>query len=207
MGDASNTSKVRPTLAGTATAADTGLGRAAVKALLSPAYSKVKNAPPIADEAAAIHFLTTTIPYAFYLRVDRGDHLPPPPPQAGQAPQKPQDQPRALRIAQMQKFTPDDYFVFLIEGSQLKVYAGGIGMVAVVLAGCMFPLWPSSMRVGVWYLSIAVLGLIGAFFGLAIVRLIFWMITKVAAKPGIWIFPKLFEDVGFVGVLRFVEGS
>jgi hypothetical protein len=70
-----------------------------------------------------------------------------------------------------------------------------------MLAGVMFPLWPSSMRVGVWYLSIGLLGLIGAFFGLAIIRLILWCITIFTVKPGIWIFPNLFEDVGFVSWL------
>jgi len=80
----------------------------------------------------------------------------------------------------------------------LTTILGGIGLVAIVLAGVMFPLWPTSLRIGVWYLSVAVLGLIGLFFGLAIFRLIFYVITIVVAKPGIWIFPKLFDDVGFV---------
>lgn len=73
-------------------------------------------------------------------------------------------------------------------------------MVAVMLAGVMFPLWPPIMRLGTWYLSIAVLGLIGLFFAIAIVRLIFYIITVIATPPGIWIFPKLFADVGFVSV-------
>ena len=74
-------------------------------------------------------------------------------------------------------------------------------MVAVMLAGVMFPLWPPIMRLGVWYLSIGVLGLIGLFFAIAIVRLIFYIITVIVASPGIWIFPKLFADVGFVSTL------
>ena len=36
---------------------------------------------------------------------------------------------------------------------------------------------------------------IGAFFGLAIARLIFYVITVVVAPPGIWIFPKRFAGV------------
>jgi len=71
-------------------------------------------------------------------------------------------------------------------------------MVAVVLAGVMFPLWPLPMRIGVWYLSMGVLGLIGLFFATAIVRLILWCVTVVVLKPGIWLFPNLFADVGFV---------
>ena len=71
-------------------------------------------------------------------------------------------------------------------------------MVVVMLAGVMFPLWPPTMRLGVWYLSMGCLGLVGLFFVIAIVRLIFYIITVVVASPGIWIFPKLFADVGFV---------
>lgn len=71
-------------------------------------------------------------------------------------------------------------------------------MVAIMLGGVMFPLWPPTMRLGVWYLSIVCLGLVGLFFAIAIVRLIFYIVSLVVASPGIWIFPKLFADVGFV---------
>ena len=101
----------------------------------------------------------------------------------------------------MQTFVASDYYAWFYEGSQWTTYLGGVAMVAVMLAGVMFPLWPPIMRLGVWYLSIAVLGLIGLFFALAIVRLIFYIITVIFASPGIWIFPKLFADVGFVSTL------
>lgn len=71
-----------------------------------------------------------------------------------------------------------------------------VGMVAVMLAGVMFPLWPPIMRQGVWYLSIGVLGLIGLFIVTAIVRLIFYIIT-LAFPRQIWLFPNLFADCGF----------
>ncbi len=71
-------------------------------------------------------------------------------------------------------------------------------MVVIMLAGVMFPLWPIKLRLGVWYLSIAALCLIGAFMGLAVVRLVVWCVTVVGMKRAIWIFPNLFEDVGFV---------
>lgn len=75
---------------------------------------------------------------------------------------------------------------------------GSAGLVAVILIGVMFPLWPTSLRIGVWYLSVAVLGLIGLFFVIAIIRLIIYIITMFTASPGLWIFPNLFEDVGFI---------
>lgn len=67
-----------------------------------------------------------------------------------------------------------------------------------MLAGVMFPLWPYTLRLGVWYLSMGVLGLLAAFFAMSILRLIFYVVTLVVAKPGIWVFPRLFEDVSFV---------
>ena len=82
----------------------------------------------------------------------------------------------------------------------------GLGMVGLLLAGVMFPLWPPFMRQGVWYLSIGLLGLVGAFFVLAIIRLILWGFSKVIGKP-FWLFPNLFADVGFVSVRSCVYSA
>ena len=79
-------------------------------------------------------------------------------------------------------------------------------MVIVMLAGVMFPLWPVKLRLGVWYLSVGMLFLIGAFIGLAVVRLILWCGTVVTMKRAIWIYPNLFEDVGFVS-REWAEGG
>jgi translocation protein SEC62 len=167
--------------------ADYFKGTAAVKAVMSPAYAKLKNVPPQPQhEEQAVALLHNIIPFAFFLRAERG-------PRTGGA-----KSPKAIQIVQMQAFSPDFHFVWLWEGSQWTTYAGGVLMIAMILAGVMFPLWPNSMRVGVWYLSMGVLGLIGLFFAIAIVRLIFYIITIIVASPGIWIFPKLFADVGFV---------
>ncbi|KAK0526918.1 Translocation protein S62, partial [Tilletia horrida] len=162
-------------------------GSAAVKAILSPAYKKLKGVPQAENEEEAEKLLHGIIPFAFFLRVDRG-------PAAGSG----KDAPKVVQINQMQMFKSDLHYVWLVQGSQLALRLGGLAMVAVMLAGVMFPLWPPFMRLGVWYLSIGVLGIIGLFFALAIFRLIFYVITIVVARPGIWIFPNLFEDVGFV---------
>ncbi|KAI0763454.1 translocation protein [Trametes elegans] len=162
-------------------------GKGAVKALLSPAYAKLKNVPKVTTEEEAQQLLLSIIPFAFFLRVERGA------PSGSSS-----GSPKQLQITQMQTFVPSDYYAWFYEGSQWTTYLGGVAMVAIMLAGVMFPLWPPIMRLGVWYLSIGVLGLIGLFFALAVVRLIFYIITVIVASPGIWIFPKLFADVGFV---------
>jgi len=160
-------------------------GKSAIKALLSPAYSKLSGVPPPPESSeSARELLHSWIPYTFFLRTTRGPTISP--------------SFRALQINPQQLFTPDEYYVWLLEPNPFKQLVLAGGMVALVLAGVMFPLWPVKMRVGVWYMSVGVLGLIAAFFGLAIVRLIGWVITKLVLSPGIWLFPNLFADVGFV---------
>lgn len=167
-------------------------GKSAVKALLSPSYAKLKNVPKVTSEVEALATLSAANAFAFYLRVQRGG------PTGSSS-----SSPKALQIIQEQLFRPEEYYAWFYEGSQWTTYAGGILMVAVMLAGVMFPLWPPIMRLGVWYLSMGMLGLIGLFFAIAIVRLIFYIITVIVVSPGIWIFPQLFADVGFVSVTSF----
>lgn len=166
-------------------------GKAAVKALLSPSYAKIHPATlqKVTDESSAAHLLHSIIPYAFFLRVDRSTQS-----IAGA---------KYLQMNPNQLFNPEEYYAWLYDGNQLAVIAGAALMVAVILAGVMFPLWPISMRIGVWYLSIAALGFVGLFFGIAIVRLFLYVITYFAASPGIWLFPNLFEDVGFVELISY----
>jgi len=160
-------------------------GKSALKALESPAYAALKTVPKVGSELEALTLMQTALPFAFFLRVERQ-------PGATAAAAK------NLTLSQQQAFAQDGYYAWFYEGPQWTTYVGGIGMVAVMLAGVMFPLWPPTLRLGVWYLSIGVLALIGVFFGIAILRLIFYIITVVVASPGIWVFPQLFADVGFI---------
>ncbi|KAH8829065.1 translocation protein [Flagelloscypha sp. PMI_526] len=162
-------------------------GKSAVKSLLSPAYQKKKGVPKVETEADAIQLLRILNAFAFYIRVQRGG------PSGSSS-----SSPKVLQVIQEQAFMPEEFYAWFYEGSQWTTYAGGVLMVVLMLAGVLFPLWPDFMRLGVWYLSIAALGFIGLFFVIAIIRLIFYIITVVVASPGIWIFPKLFADVGFV---------
>ncbi|GJN89400.1 hypothetical protein Rhopal_002380-T1 [Rhodotorula paludigena] len=160
-------------------------GKSAVKALRSPAYAKLgAKVPTLASDEAAQALLHSLIPCTFFLRIQRGPTISP--------------GVKAVQIVPQQLFAPDEYYAWLVDPNPVRQLVLAVAMVAVVLAGVMFPLWPVKMRIGVWYLSVGVLGLIAAFFGLAIVRLVLWLVTKVVARPGIWLFPNLFADVGFV---------
>lgn len=154
--------------------------------MLSPAYAKTKNTPKITSEEEALKILENILLFAFFLRVDRGQPV-------GSA-----SSPKIVQVNPRQLFIPDEYYAWFYEGSQWTNYVGGVAMVSIILAGVMFPLWPPILRLGVWYLSMLLLGLVGLLLVIAVIRLIFYIITILVASPGIWIFPRLFADVGFV---------
>merc|ERR1711939_601914 len=89
------------------------------------------------------------------------------------------------------------HYVWLYDGPQWKNKLYAAGALALILAVVFFPVWPYHLRLGVWYLSMAMLGVLGLFFAMAIFRLILFLVTMFAAPPGLWLFPNLFEDVGF----------
>lgn len=204
MESESSTSKVAPQHRITTSAFyqlliySTAPGSSALKALLSPAYAKLKSAPKVPDEAEASKLLQQILRFAFFLRIDKGETITLSSGGPAGSSQVKKTKAKLVQINQMQMFAPEQYYVWLYEGSQWTTYAGGAIMVTIILAGVMFPLWPPMMRQGVSYLSMAILGLVGLFFGISILRLIFYIITVVVASPGIWVFPNLFADVGFV---------
>ncbi|RQM07890.1 hypothetical protein DH86_00000790 [Scytalidium sp. 3C] len=107
-----------------------------------------------------------------------------------------------VKIEQQQECREELHFVWLYEGRQIKQKLYAVGALAIVFAVVMFPLWPIKMRLGVWYLSMAMLGLIGLFFLMSIFRLILFVVTYFAVPPGLWLYPNLFEDVGFFDSFR-----
>ncbi|KAI5785078.1 translocation protein Sec62-domain-containing protein [Peziza echinospora] len=107
-----------------------------------------------------------------------------------------------VKVEQQQEIRDELYYTWFYEGPQWKTTIMAIGVLIILLAVVMFPLWPPVMRLGVWYLSMGALGLLGLFFAMAIFRLILFCITYVMVKPGLWLYPNLFEDVGFFDSFR-----
>ncbi|KAF2668690.1 translocation protein [Microthyrium microscopicum] len=107
-----------------------------------------------------------------------------------------------VEIVQQQDAQDDMYYMWLYEGPQWKQRAYAVGALVLVLIFVLFPLWPLKLRQGAWYLSMGFFGLIVAFFGMAIVRLILFCITMFTHPPGLWLYPNLFEDVGFFDSFR-----
>ncbi|KAK9351220.1 translocation protein Sec62-domain-containing protein [Lipomyces doorenjongii] len=105
-----------------------------------------------------------------------------------------------LSFVREQVVSSDDdiYYVWIWERVHWTAYLYAGLIAAAIFAVVLFPLWPPILRLGVWYLSMGMLGLLAAFFAMSIVRLILFGVTYFVAHPGLWIFPNLFEDVGFV---------
>ena len=102
-----------------------------------------------------------------------------------------------VKIEQQQEFDPMMHYVWLYEPPQWKTKIWGALLILAIFVVILFPLWPLFMRQGVWYLSVGAMGLLCAFFAMAIFRLILFVITFFAVPPGLWLYPNLFEDVGF----------
>lgn len=171
----------------------------AIRAIESPAYAKVaakKNSllPPVTDRASAENVFKLLPLSLLALRVSKVD------PHAGHNHAKPKNRVKGLwtvKIEQHQETDSMMHYVWLYEGPQWKQKAMAAAVVAGIFAVVLFPLWPMMLRQGVWYLSVGMMGLLGLFFAMSIFRLILFCITVLVVPPGLWLFPNLFEDVGF----------
>ncbi|RAO66822.1 uncharacterized protein BHQ10_002834 [Talaromyces amestolkiae] len=170
----------------------------AIRAIESPAYAKAAAKskgllPPVTDRASAENVFKLLPLSLLALRVTKQD------PHAGHNHGKTKRVKGlwTVKIEQHQETDPMMHYVFLYEGSQWKQKAMAVGVVLAIFAVVLFPLWPIVLRQGVWYLSVGMMGLLAAFFAMAIFRLILFCVTVFVVPPGLWLFPNLFEDVGF----------
>ncbi|PYH94617.1 translocation protein [Aspergillus ellipticus CBS 707.79] len=171
----------------------------AIRALESPAYAKAagkKNSilPPVTDRASAENVFKLLPLSLLALRVSKVD------PHAGHNHAKAKNRTKGqwtVRIEQHQETDPMMHYVWLYEGPQWKQKVMAVAVVIAIFAVVLFPLWPMFMRQGVWYLSVGMMGLLGLFFVMSIFRLILFCVTVFVVPPGLWLFPNLFEDVGF----------
>jgi translocation protein SEC62 len=102
-----------------------------------------------------------------------------------------------VKIEREQEAKDDMYYVWLWEGSQIKRQLYAALALVLIFAVVLYPLWPLVLRKGVYHLSWGLMGLLVAFFGMAIFRVILFCITYFILSPGFWLFPNLWEDVGF----------
>lgn len=165
----------------------------ALRALMSEEYAKKRKdpLPEIKTKEEAVKTLAQLPLHFLALRVERVSH------QGHEHSKKKTNVGPEMEIQREQHFMDEMHYAWFWDEPQTRTYLLAMVMVLILLAGVMFPLWPASMRRGAWYLSMVGVAFIVFLLVTAVVRLIFYIITFFAAKPGIWVFPNLFEDVGF----------
>jgi len=91
-------------------------------------------------------------------------------------------------------------YVWIYDPIPMHYWLCGALLVVGAIVVCLFPLWPHSIRKGVYYLSIAAAGFLVLILGLAVLRFIVFCLvwTLTGSKHHFWLFPNLTEDVGFL---------
>jgi len=94
--------------------------------------------------------------------------------------------------------SPDAIYMWQFEATHPYTWLGGTLIIIIGFMGVLYPLWPSQLRGGVYYLSWGGLGFVGFVIVLAILRTILfcliWLFS--GGKHHLWIFPNLTEDCG-----------
>lgn len=98
---------------------------------------------------------------------------------------------RALAPANPQSMAEDGHYVWSAE-VQSRIWSHFVSfmLVLAVIGVCCFSVWPLSVKLAVWYVSVYLLAAIAA---LSIVRLILYVLLFIAGYS-FWLFPNLFDD-------------
>lgn len=122
-------------------------------------------------------------------------------PNSAKAQQKESKRKFKLELHQDQKFVDSsEPFVWIYDPVSTKTYIIGGLLILGAIGICLFPLWPSQVREGVYYLSLAGATFLGAVLSLALLKYIVYAVVWACTlgKVEFWLFPNLTEDVGFV---------
>ncbi|SCU94792.1 LANO_0E08152g1_1 [Lachancea nothofagi CBS 11611] len=113
-----------------------------------------------------------------------------------------------LLLSEKATLQPDEYYTWNYNPKTLTDYLLVAGIVVGILAFVCYPLWPASMRRVVYYVSLALLALIGLFFAVAILRFFVYLLSLAtySEKGGFWLFPNLFEDCGVLESFKPLYG-
>ncbi|XP_026761659.2 translocation protein SEC62 isoform X1 [Galleria mellonella] len=92
-----------------------------------------------------------------------------------------------------------DAYVWIYNPMPWYYWLFGALVVLSTITVCMFPLWPATVRKGVYYLSIAAAAFLVMIIALAVLRVVVfclvWILTL--SRHHLWLLPNLTEDVGF----------
>lgn len=116
--------------------------------------------------------------------------------------------PMRLELSQEQVFVIDDpmtVYVWVYEPPPglFNWLAGSVLIIAIILC-CLFPIWPTQLRTGAYYLTLGASGLFGLLLAVALLRLVSYLFVWLCTlgKYAFWLFPNYFEDCGFFESFR-----
>lgn len=105
-----------------------------------------------------------------------------------------------LEMHEEQKFyDANEPYVWIYDPTSTMTYLIGLGLILGSIGLCMFPLWPSQVREGVYYISVAGATFLGAILAVAVIKYVIFGLVWACTfgKVTFWLFPNLTEDVGF----------
>ncbi|VDP76514.1 unnamed protein product [Schistosoma mattheei] len=120
----------------------------------------------------------------------------------------PNKKPMRLEIVDEQKFVLDDphtFYVWIYEPPPgLFTWLAGASLIIGIILCCLFPIWPSELRQGAYYLTITASGLLGLLLFVGLLRFCFYLLVWLSTlgQYSFWIFPNYFEDCGFFESFR-----
>ncbi|KAG7209005.1 hypothetical protein KM043_015172 [Ampulex compressa] len=93
----------------------------------------------------------------------------------------------------------NDAYVWIYEPIPVYYWFFGTLVVLGAIGVCLFPLWPLTIRHGVYYISVAAAGFLVFILALAIIRMIVFCLLWVPTlgRCHLWLLPNLTADVGF----------
>ncbi|KAF7680933.1 Translocation protein sec62 [Astathelohania contejeani] len=106
--------------------------------------------------------------------------------------------PNHCSINLARKYRVEDTFIWVKTPTYYINILISIGFILLAFALAMFQLWPSTLKRSGSYLFYPVMAFVVFIMILAVLRLIIFGITFFTHYPGIWLFPNLFADAGFV---------
>ncbi|KAK1348837.1 translocation protein Sec62 [Hamiltosporidium tvaerminnensis] len=95
-------------------------------------------------------------------------------------------------------FKKTDFYIWVTESTSSTNLIISLALIFLSLALVMYQVWPSKLRRCTVYVAYPLMAFVVFLIVLGILRLIIFSITFFTNSPGIWLFPNLFADVGFV---------
>ncbi|EPR78812.1 Translocation protein SEC62 [Spraguea lophii 42_110] len=96
------------------------------------------------------------------------------------------------------KFKKENMYIWVEKQKSHLNLLLSIILILVTLFIVMYQVWPQSLRKGAAFILFPTMGFLGFIGCLGVIRLIIFGITFFTNPPGIWLFPNLFADVGFI---------